>query len=329
MSTIEISDATSSTRKVAWAVAGTSLVRKADGEQMTRAEITEHADLDWTVEQHTLTANAITPDGVGVDLPEHRALVRRNRDGSASGLGVRKTGYVPIQNDEMLDVMEATAATAGAVWDSAGVLRGGRGVFAAITLPQHTLIGGVDAIGWTLLGRNYHDGSGAFTISATPVRLRCTNMMRSALRSATATVTIRHTKSAPDRLSVAREALGLTTDYAAEWAAWADRLVAEQMSRAEYVTLVERLVPVKDATTERVQRNARDAQDALLALWSAPTQANVAGTRWAALNAVAEYDEWFRPTRGNGAPDVARATRTIDGGMGSLAERAARLLTPA
>jgi hypothetical protein len=63
-----------------------------------------------------------------------------------------------------------------------------------------------------------------------------------------------------------------------------------------------------------------------MGLWKAPTQANIAGTKWAAYNAVAEYEDWAKPVRSKKDQDVVRAERIINGGSEVMKARAQLIL---
>jgi hypothetical protein len=69
-----------------------------------------------------------------------------------------------------------------------------------------------------------------------------------------------------------------------------------------------------------------DVRADLMTLWRAPTQENIAGTKWAAYNAVAEYEDWAKPVRSKKDSDVVRAERIINGGAEAMKTRAQLIL---
>lgn len=320
---------TATTRRLpAWRSAGRLIVNEAG---MSTEEALTAADLNWTVEKSPLFTDV--PEAGGVtrhQMPDHRAVIRRNADGTTQPLGVTGSKFTLIQNATLVETLRDVAEAADATWDSMGCLGDGQTIFGALNLPEGTTIGGRDAIGWTLLGRNGHTGSAAFTLAMTPTRIRCTNMVRATFGNAKRaghTYSIRHTANAEVRLDEIRAALSLSSKYRQRWTEWAESLMAERMSRQEYLDLVAYLVPMPESAGKRSQTNAERTREALAALWYAPTQDSIQGTRWAAYNAVSEYDQWFRPVRGGDSPDLTRAVRTLEHGQGLLTERAAALLT--
>lgn len=318
------------TRTPAWRTLGT-LITSSSSEGMSREHIIDAADLNWTVEQYPVTTAVPVADGVStLTLDRKAALVRRNADGSVQPLGIMGDGFTPLQNDEMFDTLEAIVDESGARYDSAGYIRNGGVVFAAMLLPRPCRIGADDEIGWTLLAKNGHDGTAAFTIAATPVRIRCTNMLRSTFVRAQHTVSVKHTQNARLRIDEARRALRLTFRYEDEWEQWANSLHAQAMNDREFAAIVDRLVQPTPDATERVRERREATRAAILDTWHSETLDNIRGTRWAAYNAISEWEEWSKPVRGGGMSIVeTRALRTMERGVGSLTERAARVLTAA
>ena len=84
------------------------------------------------------------------------------------------------------------------------------------------------------------------------------------------------------------------------------------MTDAQYKKFVETLIPEpkKDASQRKVN-SVENVRSELLGLWKAPTQQIVAGTAWAAYNAVTEYVDWFKPVRGGEEKDAIRAERSL------------------
>ena len=75
-----------------------------------------------------------------------------------------------------------------------------------------------------------------------------------------------------------------------------------------------------DSTAARTRR--REQASAIVKLWvSSPTIAPIAGTRWAAYNAVTEYVDHLAPVRGSrSSVDAAhtRALRAVTAGSSAL-----------
>ena len=165
----------------------------------------------WRVRKAPLIAHEVTADGVTtIDAPGY-ATVRDNPfTGRAEALGVVGAGYEPLQNEDHAEFLNNLADQSGAVFDTAGSLRGGRQVFITMQLPDSLTIGGTDAVDLNIAALNSHDGSGAFRILVTPVRVVCANTQAAALAAHASSFSIRHTRNAKAAVAAARDALGLT-----------------------------------------------------------------------------------------------------------------------
>ena len=122
----------------------------------------------WDVRKVPLTASEITEHGVTtMDVPGF-ATVRTNPfTHRPEALGVVGSGYHPLQNEEHAEFLNLLADESGAIFDTAGSLRGGRQVFVTMKLPNSLTIGGTDRIDVNIAALNSHDGSSAFRL------LRC------------------------------------------------------------------------------------------------------------------------------------------------------------
>ena len=87
-----------------------------------------------------------------------------------------------------------------------------------------------------LAALNSHDGSSAFKIIVTPVRIVCANTQRFAIDRAKATFSIRHTNGARAAIQDARNALGLTWRYMDAFEAEAAALYAAPMELDEVIS---------------------------------------------------------------------------------------------
>ena len=288
----------------------------------------------WNVRTVSLQATELTDDGVTtLDVADHFATVRTHPlSGKPDVLGVVGAGYTVVQNEEHCELLNLLVDEAGAHFETAGSLRGGRETFVTMKLP-HTLTldgsNGRDDVELYLAAMSSHDGTAAWRVIVTPIRIVCANTQRIALRHAKATYAIRHTRTAKAKIAQARQALGIVWRYAEEFETAAQNLINSTLLLDEFQAIVDKLWPVDP--TDIVGPRAAGIRDrrnqALRSLFvEADTQHTIRGTRWAGLQAITEYLDHHTPAR----DDDVRATRVLTShALGERKQRAYDLLAAA
>lgn len=279
-------------RQSAWHELGTTLT-----EEFTAEQAMEVAHLGgWNVRKTPLTTTDITDNGVTtIDIPGKYATIRTNPfTGAAEPLGVVGSSYTPIQNEQHAGILNTLVDESGAHFDTAGSLRNGRNVFVSMKLPQHILIGGQDQIDVNLVALNSHDGSSAFKILVTPIRVVCANTQAAALRNNKASYSIRHTMNYTSNLTTARQTLDMTFTYLDEFQTAADRMIETTVTNEEFEKLMKATFKTADELTPRASKSWDDRFDTLSHLWhDADTNKTITGTRWGAYQVVTEFVDHF------------------------------------
>lgn len=270
---------------------------------------------------------------LGQPVPNHFATVRDNPfvPGQVDVLGVVGTQYQPIQNEAHADFLNALVDESGATFDTAGSLRDGRQTFISMRLPETIRVAGSDALDLNVVGLNSHDGSGAFVVLVSIVRVVCANTQAAALNNHVSKVSIRHTSGATKAVQQAREALGMTFEYAEAFEAEAAKMIDASMTDKAFNSIVADLFPKpKDTESDRVKRGHGETVAALNELWkSSPTMTDLPKSRYRAYQAVTEYTDHYQPVRTSN-PDraAARALRVVTGSdVNALKVKAFNLLS--
>jgi phage/plasmid-like protein (TIGR03299 family) len=149
-----------------WHGLGTRLERVA-----TSAEMIVAAGLDWEVEKAPLYVDA--PGGPR-EVPGHVGIRRLD---TLEVLGVLTKQFRPIQNAEAFQILDDIAGTSGAMYHTAGSIKGGKQVWALIKLPGNLVVGPDDVVNQYLALMNAHDGTMALSIRFTPIRIVCNNTL--------------------------------------------------------------------------------------------------------------------------------------------------------
>lgn len=317
-----------SARQDAWHRLGTVL-----DHQFTAAEAMEHALLGgWNVRKTPLTTTEVTEDGVtSIEVPGKYATVRTNPvTGAMEALGVVGEKYVPVQNEETAEFLDALVDNTGGHLETAGSLRGGQQVFVTCRLPEAMMVGGKDQVDMYLAVLNSHDGNSGFRAIVTPVRIVCANTQHAALREARQSWTIRHMAGAKAAIEEARQSLELSWKFAQQFEAEAERMIQETLAEAEFERMLARLFgevdPEKSAAKQRRKIQRLDTIRYLY--YEADTQAEIRGTRWAGYQAVVEYLDHYIPVRGDDEAEAVlrRANRSLSTEVVAKKNDAFRLL---
>lgn len=291
-------------------------------EGLTVDDVMTYAHLGgWNVRKMPLTTTDTVTDQTFV-VPGKFATVRTNPvTKDAEALGVVGRFYTPRQNEEHAAFLQAVTDESGASFETAGSLDGGRKVFISMKLPEAMTVGGVDRVDLYLCAINSHDGTSPFTTILSPVRVVCANTLAAALHSRLPQrFTVRHTANANAAVAQAREALKLGWKYAADFQLEAEKLLNIPLTTQKFDAVLNRMFgKIEMDGREPAKGQARKIEkfDTIRGLLTAKTQENIAGTRWAAYNAITEYLDHFRPVFGadDAVKNVNRASLAIQRGM--------------
>lgn len=276
-------------RKPAWHGLGT-----VTEEAPTIAGALQLAGLDWNVDAWPISA---TDGERRIAIGTHVCNVRSD---TREPLGIVGTGYVPLQNHELAGFAEQLMG-AGARIESAGSIRGGKRVWFLARTEEVVELGanGDDQVVPYVLLANGHDGTLAFCVQPTSVRVVCSNTFHLALgrskedAAAGRALRIRHTSGMSWRLDDARRVLEAHGVIVASFRKQAQSLTAKHLNRGEVRAYFDSVYA--KAFTEPTSDRGRTRRDNVLRDWwgSMDSTRNsldgIRGTPWAAFNAVTDW----------------------------------------
>lgn len=255
-----------------------------------------------------------TETGEILEVPNRHAVVRDNpvTPGRVDVLGTVGDSYRVIQNEQHADLLNAIVDEGGAHFETAGAINGGRQVFLTMKLPGHVNIGGVDRIENYLAAINSHDGSMAFTMLVTPVRIVCQNTLNLAIKGAANKFSVRHTRGADAAIRTqARKALDITFNYLDEFQEHAERMIQTTMTQTQFEQIInDAFGAPEDAPAPTVTRTENKLDEMVRLFTEEYTQEGIRDTVWAGLNSLTEWFDHYSPTRGD-ERETARATKAI------------------
>ena len=315
---------------------------------MTTEEAFEESGLNWPggVEKRPLfttvgplDANA-KPESLVVDgsLPEplwvpDKCAVMRVMDSAI--LGVVGPNYQVMQNLDMFGFLDTLTQGEGktAKWESAGSLKGGRHVWALLSLTDtEIVVGKDDQLLPYLLITNAHDGSAACRVIPTTIRVVCWNTLSAAIAGqfSELTVTIRHTGDLASKIADATLMLAKAGEMFGAFEIVANAMNEALIDKATFESLVETLFPdadedATDATKGRVESNRLQLAAAVVEevkLLAAPDM-----TYWTALQGVTRFVDHKQKVQLRGREGgEARFTNSFLGQGAAMKELGAKTL---
>jgi phage/plasmid-like protein (TIGR03299 family) len=267
----------------------------------TMEQAVKLAGLDWNVSLVPL----LTAD-TG-KLVTHQAV---QRDSDQSILGVVGPDYKPLQNTEAFKFFDVFLQSKECTLETAGSLREGKRVWIMTKLnrPDSVIVPQADdKVTKYLLLSNSHDGTLAIRVGFTPVRVVCANTLAMAHGSGSSQLLkVRHRGNVVETLERIKEIINVANQ---RFEATADQyrlLASKQINQAElekYVKVVfaqksilqtaeqeAGLVIPKEENTSRILNKIQP----LFEHGKGNDLPGVAGTMWAAYNAVTEYIQYER-----------------------------------
>lgn len=290
------------------------------------------ANRTFGIDEHVTTADMLESAklaGWGVDLEpvqypaDYRSstdlfMVTRTNpfDAGKDVLAVVGKRYRVFQNEELFTFGD-NILDGGASWESAGSIKNGKVVFGSLVVPREFILdpqGANDKTTTYLLVSSSHDGSASVTASITPVRVVCQNTLNMALKGVKQSFKLRHTLKTGERVAEARRVLGLTFQHMDTFESLAKDLFQSSMDAKGWDTLVNAVYPKPDAQSAPQSLTKWQAKRDLLddIYFQSPTQTNIKGNYWGALNAMTERLDYFRAGRTSNNEAIVGAAAGFD-----------------
>lgn len=282
-------------------------------EGLTAAEVMDLAHLGgWNVRKRPLFTE--DEEGNTLVVPDRVAIVRDNpiRKGQVDVIAPAGKDYGIIQNEQHAQFLDTLVDESGAHFTTAGALyENGRQVFITMKLPGHISIGG-DRVDNYIAAVNSHDGSLAFSVMVTPVRVVCANTLNFALGNHSHMFRVRHTSNAlKGAAQAARDALDMTFEYLDDFQEIGRQLLDQTMTQSRFEEMIEKEFGAgEDASAATVTRSLKRIEKLEELFAEAQTQEGIRDTKWAAVNALTEWWDHHSPTRGDDA-DTVRARKAL------------------
>jgi phage/plasmid-like protein (TIGR03299 family) len=260
---------------------------------LTAQDAIEKAHLNWLVEKRDIS---FMKDDERTTIPNVFATVRTDVN---EALGVVGNDYTILQNFEAFDFFDGVVGEGQAIYETAGALERGCRVWIMAKLSGSPITAVPnDEINKYLLLSTSHNGSCSVCVGFTPTRVVCQNTLNIAMNHIGNSINVRHTKSIKGKIDQSRHILGITVNYYKLFEEQMKVLVRKQINSGELKTYLESIYPDnKEAGKNTRTENIRNSVETIFNS-STNRLPGMQGTTYAAFQAVAEYEDHFKPTRG-------------------------------
>ena len=270
--------------------------------EITAEEAIEKAGLTWEVEKVQMY---IPGKGTIIEPNEPTTLIAtgdyriRRVDNGFLFDGVTGPYYRPVQNREAFNFFDGVVTAGEAMYHTAGALGNGEIVWILAKMPGDFEVTKGDKVESYMLLHTSHIPGKALGMAMTPIRVVCQNTLNVAIKGI-GKKGFRHThvKELMPKVHEAQEILGTADLYMRNMKTQIDRLVNEKFTEAQMQEFALALVDEDpNSDIEELSGSKIRIVTSLNHLFSEGVgQSLVAGTKWAAFNAVTEWtDHWANP----------------------------------
>jgi phage/plasmid-like protein (TIGR03299 family) len=270
------------------------------GNQLTAHESIDvwakQAGMDWQIREASVRYMTGNVGSLGAieSFPENKVLFRSDTNAPLSVVSQR---YHVVQPSEILEFYRDLTEAQGYELETAGVLKGGRKIWALARTGQSSTLKGNDTMNAYVLLATACDGSLATTAQFTSIRVVCNNTLAVALAGSNASVKVPH-NTAFDAQAVKRQ-LGISVG---NWHSFISAMKALSECKVQTHEARNYVTRVFIGTDKAASINTNErAMNKVLALFDGHGKgselASSKGTAFGLLNSVTQYVDQERRAR--------------------------------
>lgn len=255
------------------------------------------AGMDWEIRENEVLFQMENTGMPGMSIGRYEDAKVLYRSDTFSPLSVVSKRYKVVQPAEVLEFYRDLVSAGGFELETAGVLKGGKKLWALAKTGQETLLKGGDKVKAYLLLATSCDGTLCTTAQFTSVRVVCNNTLQMAVGDTGGAVKVPHSTQFDPQL--VKQALGLGLSSWESFVSDMRQLSERKVNKFEAMNylinvLGDRAVPFNE------QPNTKAIQS-VYALFNGNGKGSdltsAAGTAWGLLNGVTEYVDQHRRAR--------------------------------
>lgn len=261
----------------------------------------QEAGMNWQINESPVrfAAGCVANLSTIHSFPEQKVLYRSD---NKEALSVVSQRYQVVQPREVLEFYRDLTERSGYELETAGVLKGGRKLWALARTGQSTALKGNDVVNGYLLLATSCDGTLATTATPTTIRVVCNNTLTIAVNGASQAIKVPHSTRFDPR--AVKQQLGITISQ------WDDFMYRMRTLAARPVKAHEAKEYLRGVLCEALKNHPEGtgfsnerALNKVLSMYEghgrgAELEA-AKGTAWGLLNAVTEYVDHERRARNN------------------------------
>jgi len=257
----------------------------------------QQAGMNFEIKQSPVLFNAATGDGNLLNLRSNPDATVLYRSDNFEPLSVVSKRYKVVQPRDVLEFYRDLVSAGGMELETAGVLKGGKKLWALAKTGQETLLPGLDKVKAYLLLATSCDGSLATTAQFTSIRVVCSNTLNLAVGESKGAVRVPHSRVF-DPVAVKQE-LGLGMSAWDQFMASIKEMAKRPVNKFEAMSYLVNVLGDPDLSLNE-QPNQKNIQ-AVYGLYSGGGKGSNLqsshGTTWGLLNSVTEFVDHERRAR--------------------------------
>lgn len=257
------------------------------------------AGMNWQIQESPVYFKADSVGNLGTihSFAEQKVLFRSD---TKAPLSVVSQRYQVVQPREVLEFYRDLTERSGYELETAGVLKGGRKIWALARTGQSTTLKGSDVVNGYLLLATSCDGTLATTATPTTIRVVCNNTLTIAINGASQSIRVPHsTRFNPQAV---KQQLGITVSQWDEFMYRMRALVERKVQWPEAMGFFMNVLcdtsvhdPIPNVLANN--RGLEKVQNLYEGKGRGSDMESARGTAWGLLNAVTEYVDHERRSK--------------------------------
>lgn len=255
------------------------------------------AGMDWEIKQTEVLFNAASDNGSMLNLHSNKDSTVLYRSDTREPLSVMSKRYKVVQPRDVLGFYRDLVSVGDYELETAGVLKGGKKLWALARTGDETMLAGGDRVKSYLLLSTSCDGSLATTAQFTSVRVVCNNTLQMAVGDRNGAVRVPHSTTF-DPVAV-KQSLGLGVTAWDEFSRSIKAMSQRPVNKFEVMSYLVNVLG--DASLPLQEQPNQKAIQTVYGLYSGAGKGSqlpsAANTAWGLVNGITEFVDTHRRAR--------------------------------